>query len=117
MAVVEDFIRGSDNQIKLQLTEDDDPILGAWSGLDIHIGDVVLTRTASQDGIVLSEATGVLTINPADLDPAELTALEALRAGVSYKVKIVLTSVLNDDGVVFGGAGSTRIYFNIVDKP
>lgn len=115
--ISEQLIRGADNQIKLVLTEDGVPISGAWTGLDIHIGDVVITRTADGDGVTLSTSTGMLIINPADLTAPEVAALDALNKNRSYKVQIVVTSVLNDDGAVFGGNGSDGIYFFISDKP
>lgn len=117
MRVLERLIRNSDNQIKLILTEDGDPIAGAWEEISVHIGrDVVLTRTASGDGIEFSE-TGVLIIIPADLMTSEIAALDALPIDTYQRVRIVLTSVLNDQGVVFGGSGSTAIIFHVSDKP
>lgn len=116
MPIVERFIRGSDNQIKLALTEDGELVDGAWTGLEIHFGGVVLERAASGDGVELSEA-GVLVITPANLLPDEITAIDALPVGTYPKVRIVVTSALNDDGAVFGGPGSTSIIFHINDKP
>lgn len=116
-AVVEQLIRGSDVQIKLQLTEDGAAIFGAWDSLEVHIGDaVVLDRSADGDGIELSTATGILVLTPANLTVPEQTELLTLNRQL-YAVRIVVFSTLNDDGVVFGGNGSTRILFNISDKP
>lgn len=115
-AVVEQLIRGSDVQIKLTLTEDGLPISGAWDSIEIYIGDVLIERNADGDGVSLSTSTGVLILTPADLTTLEKTALDALNFQL-YPVRIVVVSTLNDDGVVFGGNGSTRILFNISDRP
>lgn len=115
--MVERFIRNSDNQIKLTLTEDGQAIAGAWTGLEVHIGDVVLSRAVDGDGITLSAVTGILTINPGDLTTDEKAAVDGLTSGSYYPVRIVLTSSTQDDGVVFGGPGSTLIRFHISDKP
>lgn len=113
---IEQFIRGSDNQIKLTLTEDGEAVAGAWTELDICIGPVQIHRDADGNGISLSDVTGLLTITPADLAVDEIAALRALSARQSYPVKIIVKSVLNDDGAVFG-AGSDRIIFTISDRP
>lgn len=113
---VQHFIRDSDNLIKLTLTEDDEAITGAWSELDIYIGNVHIHRTADGDGVSLDTSTGLLTISPGDLTTDEKAELALLRRW-SYKTQIVVTSVLNDDGAVFGGDGSETLYFNISDKP
>lgn len=115
--ILEQFIRGSDNQIKLALTEDGSAVFGAWTGLEIHFAGVVLERSASGDGVELSESTGVLTITPANLLPDELTAIEAIPEWTYHRVQIIVTGSLNDDGAVFGGSGSTSIIFHISDKP
>lgn len=117
MAVIEQLIRDSDNLIKLQLTEDGAAISGAWTGLDITFGGVTITRTADGDGVTLSTATGILSISPGDLKTTEKSAIDLLQVGNSYRAQIVVTSTLNDDGVVFGGQGSTAILFAISDKP
>jgi hypothetical protein len=56
-------------------------------------------------------------ISPADLAAPEITALAALIPSRIYPVQIVVTSTLNDDGVVFGGPGSMPIVFHVSDKP
>jgi hypothetical protein len=118
MAVVERLVRNSDNLIKLTLTEDGAAISGAWTSLEVHIGDtIVFTRSANGNGITLSVTTGVLTIDPADLSAPELTQLDTLVAGQFYKVRIVVYSASNDDGAVFCGPGSTLLMFHISDKP
>jgi hypothetical protein len=118
VAVIEQFIRDSDNQIKLTLTEDGAAVSGAWSELDVIInGDVVLHRTADGDGVSFATDTGILIIQPGDLTNDEKAAIDLLRANQAYPVQIVVTSILNDDGAVFGGAGSTKILFHISDKP
>lgn len=117
MAVLERLIRNSDNQIKLTLTEDGVNISGLWSALDIFFGDVTIHRTANGDGVTLSAVTGVLTINPADLTVDEKAAIDLLSSGRNYRAQIVVTSTTNDNGAVFGGDGSTAIYFHISDKP
>lgn len=113
---IEHLIRDSDNKIRLQLTEDGSAISGAWTALDIYFGGVHLTRAADGDGVSLSTSTGILEISPGDLTTGEKADVAELRAGRSYKVKIVVTSSLNDDGAVFGEDG-TGIYFKIADKP
>src|SRR5688572_27020675 len=114
---IENFIRGADNQIKLTLTEDGEAISGAWTGLDIWIGSVQLTRAEDGDGITLDTATGLLTITPANLTTDEKTELDSLSIRIGYRVKIIVTSALNDDGAVFGGDGSEKIIFMMSDKP
>lgn len=116
-AVVEQLIRHSDVQIRLQLTEDGLPTFGAWDSLEIYIGDVLIERAADGDGVELSTATGILVITPANLTALEKTALDALNYHALYRVRIVVFSTLNDDGVVFGGSGSTHILFKISDRP
>ena len=112
------FIRESDNQIKLTLTEDDIAISGAWSALDIFIADVLyIHRTGDGDGISLDTGTGLLTITPGDLTTNEKDAIALMAENHYYPVKIVVTSVLNDDGAVFGGAGAEVLLFHISDKP
>ena len=114
---IDNLVRGSDNPIKLSLTEDGSPVAGVWDTLDIWIGSVNLNRTADGDGVTLDTSTGLLTIIPANLLPAEIADLAELSARRSYLVKIVITSALVDDGAVFGGAGSEKIIFMISDKP
>lgn len=117
-AVVEQFIRSSDVQIKLTLTEDGLPISGAWSSLEVWVGDeLFIERSADGDGISLSTSTGILIFTPADLTAPEKALFLALTRGQLHPIRIVVFSVLNDDGVVFGGAGSTRILFNVTDRP
>jgi hypothetical protein len=111
----EQLIRASDNQIKLTLTEDGTAISGNWDAIDIHIGDVTITRTGNANGITF--ANGLLTINPGDLTTAEQTALDGLQAGRRYRTQIVVTSATNDDGAVFGGDDSDRLYVYLSDKP
>lgn len=115
--IAEQFIRDSDNQIRLVLTENDDPLIGNWTALDIHFGGVTLHRDVNGDGVTLDSATGLLTITPADLTVDEIADIDALTVDTSHRVQIVVTSVLNDDGVVFGGKGSDGIFFFISDKP
>lgn len=117
--VLEQFIRNSDNQIKLTLTEDEEAISGAWSELDIWIQDVHIHRTADGDGVELNTSTGVLILTPSDLLPAELDAVAELSTMRPHRVRIVVTSVLNDEGVVFGGGtgAAMNIYFHVSDKP
>lgn len=116
--VIEQFIRNSDNQIRIALLEDGVAISGLWDELDIYFGGVQIHRTADTQGVALSTVTGVLTINPADLAADELTAIDLLTPNRVYRVKIVVTSSPNnDDGVVFGGPGSGGIVFNVTDKP
>jgi hypothetical protein len=114
--LTEYFIRNSDNAIKLTLTEDGVAISGTWTGLDIIIGSVTLHRTANGDGITLNSSTGLLTLNPGDLLPAEITLINALQKGFQ-PVQIVVTSAANDDGTVFGGSANDRIRFFVSDKP
>ncbi len=117
-SVIEQFIRGSDNQIKVILTEDGSPIVGEWTDLEIFVDGVsMITRTVDGDGVTLSAITGVLTINPGDLTAPEKALFDALTAYQFYPVEIVVTSTAADDGAVFGGNGSTRIKFQVSDKP
>lgn len=113
---IEYFIRGSDNQIKLTLTEDDVAIFGAWTALDIHIGSKSIHRDGDGDGVSLDTATGLLTISPGDLTVEEQADIALLTANCMYRTRIVVTSTLNDDGAVFGGAGADPLYFHVSDK-
>jgi hypothetical protein len=115
--LIEHFIRGSSNLILITLTEDGDPITGAWTALDIWIADIQLHRTEDGDGISLNTSTGLLTITPELLTAAEILAIDQLSSRESYRVIITVTSALNDNGAVFGGTGSDRIFFTISDKP
>jgi hypothetical protein len=115
--MLEHFIRDSDNQIKLTLTEDGSPISGAWTELDIWIGDVQIHRTSDGEGVSLSTTTGLLTLTPADLAAGELAAIALLSVMSVQRVQIVVKSALNDDGAVFGGTSADSIYFKITDKP
>lgn len=115
---IEYFVRDSDNQIKLTLTEDAVAISGAWTGLDIFVdGTLVITRTTNGNGITLDTGTGLLTITPGDLTTLEKTAFGLFAAGEYHEVQLVVTSSINDDGAVFGGAGAEPLYFFISDKP
>lgn len=122
MALIERFVRDTDNQVSITLTESGTPISGAWTGLDIFIGaglseQVTLTRSSDADGVTLATGgTGVLTINPGDLTAEEKTAVDALLLNHKYRVKIVVTTSTNDDGAVFPDEDS-RLYFLIHDKP
>jgi hypothetical protein len=116
MSQTEQFVRDSDNQIRLQLLEDGAAVSGEWTQLDICFGGVTITRAESEDGVALSTTTGILTINPGDLTTDEKAAIAALPKKM-YRVEIIVTSSENDDGAVFGGDGSERIYFRISDKP
>lgn len=117
--VTEQFVRNSDNQIKLTLTEDGSPIAGEWDALDIFIGDdIQIHRDADGNGVTLSTTTGLLTINPGDLTTDEKAALDELRtAGYRYRVRIVVFSAVNDDGAVFGNTSGESIYFVMSDNP
>ena len=114
---IENLVRNSDNQIRLTLTENGEAVTGVWTGLDIWVGAVNLHRDADGDGITLDVATGLLTIIPANLTTDEKTELEALSARRSYRVRIVVTGALIDDGAVFGGDGAEKIIFQMSDKP
>ena len=114
---IEYLIRDSDNQIKLTLTEDDIAVAGPWDAIDIDIGGIMINRTADGDGVTLDTSTGLLTITPADLTTDEKAALAELRGSRFYRGRIVLTSTLNDDGVVFGGPDADPLFFHISDKP
>jgi len=113
---IEYFIRGSDNQIKLTLTEDDLAIFGAWEAVDIYIGSKSIHREVDEDGISLDTSTGILTITPGDLTVDEQADLATLIAGRLYRGRIIVTSTLNDDGAVFGGSGADPLYFHVSDK-
>lgn len=111
-SVTEPFIKGSDNQIVLTLTEDGQAISGAWTQIDIFIGHAAkITRNADGNGVALDTATGVLTITPGDL-VEDLAALSG-----KYRVQIVITDPTNDDGAVFGGADSDQLFFMFSEKP
>ena len=114
--IKEYLIRNSDNAIKMTLTEDGVAISGTWTALDVWIGTVNLHRTVNGSGLTLNSSTGLLTLNPGDLLPQEVTDLGRLRVGY-YTVKIVVTSSINDDGAVFGATASDQIRFYIDDKP
>lgn len=111
------FIRRSDNQIKLTLTEDDVPIFGAWAILDIYFGGVRIHREVDGDGVSLDTATGILTITPGDLLDAEQIEIDQLVTDRHYRARIVVMTALNNDGAVFGGAGADPLYFHISSKP
>jgi hypothetical protein len=115
--IAEQFIRNSDNQIRLILTENSIAITGNWISVDIYFGGITLHRDVDGDGISLDPLTGLLTITPADLTSAEKLEIDGLTASSSHRVQIVIHSVLNDDGAVFGGRGSDGIFFFISDKP
>lgn len=116
-AVIESFIRHSDNQIKLTLTEDDEAVSGEWTQLDININGALISRAANGNGVTLDASSGLLTISPADLLSAEKAAIDTLTTARIHRVQIVVTSSVNDDGAVFGGKGEDQIYFRISDKP
>lgn len=100
------------------MTEDDIAITGAWTAIDIFIGDAdVIHRTADGDGVTFGTATGLLTITPGDLTTAEKAALALLAAEQYHGTQIVITSALNDDGAVWAGAGADPLYFFVSDKP
>lgn len=113
---IEYFIRESDNQIKLTLTEDGTAIFGAWTAIDIHIGSKIIHRDADGNGVSLDTSTGLLTISPGDLTTDEQEDIALLPANRLYRTRIIVTSTLNDDGAVFGGSGADPLYFHISDK-
>ena len=112
------FIRDSDNLIKLTLTEDGVPVSGAWSALDITVEGVpYIHRTADGNGVTLNTGSGLLTISPGDLTTSEKAAFALLTTGRPYRVEIVVTTALNDDGAVFGAPGSEELRFLFYDNP
>lgn len=114
---IEQFIRRSDNLIKLTLTEDGDPVSGAWDAIDIIIGGILIHREADGDGVSFDTATGLLTISPGDLTPDEQDALDVFCAKTYQRTQIIVTTTLNNDGAVFGGEGCEILFFHISDKP
>lgn len=113
----EDFLKGTNNVIALTLTEDGAAIAGAWTEVEISIGEwddsVQITRTADGDGVALNASNGVLTINPGQLSE-DLTSLVA----GEYPVYVRVTDATNPDGAVFGGSDSTdRLVFVVSEPP
>jgi len=111
------FIRGSDNQIKLALTEDNLPISGEWIAVDIHIVSKVIHRDINEDGVSLDIPTGILMITPGELTSEEQADIAELASNRNYRTYIVITTTLNPNGAVFGGPGSNPLFFHISDKP
>lgn len=114
-SATEVFIKGSDNQIVVQLTEDGVGISGAWTSLTVYIGDALtITRSANGSGVDLDSATGDLTITPGQLTEN----LSALIEGQLYPVWVKVASSANPNGVDFGAGDSTsRLYFLIQERP
>lgn len=112
--VREFFLRGTDNQISITLTENDVAISGAWTRLEIWIGSLEIERNVDGNGVALNTSTGVLTITPADLTED----LSSLVDGQEYDVLVRVVDSGNDDGAVFGGEDSdARLIFKVSTPP
>lgn len=117
-SITETFIKGSDNQIVLKLTENGVGIAGAWSSLSIFIGYptaiVTITRTADGNGVALNTSTGDLTLTPGKLTES----LAALIGGSLHRVWVKVVSTANPNGVDFGANDSdAKLYFEVQDRP
>ena len=117
-SITKAFIKGSDNQIVVTLTENGVGITGTWTSLAIFIGYptaiVTINRTSDQDGVALNTSTGVLTITPGKLTEN----LAALLSGALHRVWVKVISTANPEGVDFGAKDSdAKLYFEIQDRP
>jgi hypothetical protein len=112
----EQFIRGSNNLIELILTEDDDPILGVWNTVRIHIGrpSVEIWERNSPGGDGITFDSGVLAINPGLLLPGESDDLDE----DLYPLWITVESSADVQGVDFGAPDSEdQFFFQVTDRP
>ena len=115
-SITERFIKGSDNVITLKLLEGGVQISGAWTFLDIYIGNpVVLTisRTSNSAGVALTN--GLLTIQPSQLSEN----VAPLIAEQVYPVFIKLRdATTHQAGAYFGAKDSiNKLFFEISDPP
>lgn len=111
MNLTEHFIKGSDNAIKLTLTEDGSALSGSWARLEVWIGSLEIQRTSESNGIAFS--AGVLSITPADLTED----LSTLIAGRLYRMQVVVANAGGDEFVFGGNDSANKVYFEISDKP
>lgn len=113
-SITEHFIKGSDNEITLTLTEDEAAISGAWTDLDIDLcapNDLSTTvlnisRASNSNGIELT--SGVLSIVPGALTET----LTPLVVGRLYRVFVTVKTATQTYGADFGRGDSTnQLYF------
>lgn len=107
------FVKGSENEITLNLKEDGVLISGPWTAVDIYIGNdgFVINRTSNASGINLTN--GVLRITPALLSES----LTILIAGALLQVWVRVKTAAQPNGVYFGADDSGPFYFLISDPP
>ena len=106
---IERFLKGTDNQVVLTLTEDGQPVdIRIATRIDIDIGPYVnISRTSSEDGVDFS--TGDLIITPGDL-AEDLTGLPESIIPTS----VTVYDIQNTNGARFGGADSDpRLMFSV----
>lgn len=117
LVITEHFVKGSDNVITLDLYEGEAKLSGAWSQLDIYIGDPALvTITRNADGVNgVNFLDGRLQINPSKLSET----LTPLIAGTTYPVVIRVRDLLtHTTGAYFGAKDSRRgLLFEVSDPP
>lgn len=98
--VLERFIKGSHNTIKITLSEDGAAIDASLTQITISFGDVTITRTPTGSGVEF--LSGVLTITPALLTE-DLSSLESEQV---HPVVIETQDSSNPNGVVWAGIDS-----------
>lgn len=105
--VLEKFIKGSDNEITLNLLEADSPVMLSWTSLTIQVGSFSITRSGNGNGVDFTD--GVLTITPGDLTE-DVSAL----ANVRHRVYVDVISPSTPNSVVFGADDSeSALYFSV----
>jgi len=101
------FVRNSDNVITLSLTENDSVISSNATEIVIKMyqgysSQVALTITRTPDGDGVTYSAGVLEVEPSGLTETLTTLVD----GRVYSVTVLIKTVLEPDGVLFGGADS-----------
>ena len=107
------FIRNSDNIITTTLIEAGAAIVVSPTEIVIDIdGLVTITRSPTGDGV--SYADGIVTLVPGNLTED----LSALADGQTYKVRIIIKTVPQPLGIVFGdGDSANQLRFVVSTKP
>ncbi len=111
---VDRFIKGSDNDITLTLTEDGTAISNTPTDLTVDIGGLVSINRTTFPSNGIAFASGIVTITPGDLTED----LSALLDGTVHRVKVVFIDGSNPNGIVYGGNDSANLqYFEISTTP
>jgi len=102
-------MKGANNPVTLTLTQDFVAIGSSYTSLVVEIGPVTLTRSANGNGVSL--LSGVLTLNPGQINDD----ITNLIAGEVYRVVVRVVHSGAQQGQIYGGDDSedVRVYLNV----